>query len=114
MYNQSGHWGWIIGIVFLGLVAIALILKIMFGYKIIKAEKSKFLVYYPFRFRRESFSLSDLIQWQIVVIDTGKQPFEEVQAIFTNGKFTINLPENSNYQKFKQYFEKKAPKKKVK
>ncbi|QCK14101.1 hypothetical protein [Mangrovivirga cuniculi] len=114
LYNQNGHWGWLIGITFLGIIAVALVLKIMFGYKVIKAEKNKFLVYYPFRFRRESYLLNDLIQWEIIIIETGKQPFEEIKALFTNGKFSLNLPENGNYKKFKQFFEKKAPKKRVK
>jgi len=91
------------------------VIKIIWGYKIVKVTKDRFEIKHPFRLSVKKFNLRQLLLWKETSIKTGSGYFKELSLHFENGyKTTLSFQENTNYNRIIAYLLKKVPKKQTK
>ncbi len=118
--NSAIHdevWSWYHYLVFVVLspIALGILLRTLFNYKVVRIGKGKAMVRYPLRLRRYELSFKELKDWKETKIKTGSGMYRELEVSFDNGKqFTISLQEHSDYHKAINYMKKKHSQKEVK
>ena len=108
--EQAVWWAYVLAFLFYP-VALGLIFKVTWGYKIISLGSQKLEVKFPFRMKNKKYHLKQLVSWEESIVKTGSGPFKELTLRFDDGlKMTLSYHENSNYDKIFDYFSKNAAK----
>ena len=112
--SAEGWWlNYTLSILFLPL-GIAILIRQMWSYKIVKMDRNKLIIEYPIRFNKKSFVLKELEYWQETVIKTVNGQFKQVDLAFNQTKVTLAMQENTNYSKIVSYLSQKLAGKKIK
>lgn len=94
-----------------GPIGIAVLLKTVWGIKIVKITKERFEIRYPFRLQKFRFTGKDIQSWHIETIKTFGGKYEEMTVnMNTNRKITLSKQEHTDYDKARKYMEKKFKK----
>ncbi len=92
-------------------IALGLIIKVTWGYKIISLGSQKLEVSFPFRMKNKKYLLKQLVSWEESIVKTGSGLFKELTLRFDDGlKMTLSYHENSHYDKIFEYLSKNAAK----
>jgi hypothetical protein len=83
--------------------ALFLTYRIVFGYKVITADKGKIEVRQKFLLRDRKFDLRHLVDTDEVVIKTMNGDYSQLTLVFSNGTLKISRQEYSDYDKLKSY-----------
>ena len=114
IYQQNGWWlSYLLAGLFLPL-GLAILIRQLWAYKILKFDKNKVMVNYPLRLTTKTADLKDLQHWEETIIKTGSGQFKQIDLAFENLKVGLSMQENSSYQRVAGYLEKKAPRKRKK
>ncbi len=90
-------------------VALGLIIKVTWGYKIISLGNQKLEVKFPFRMKKKKYHLKQLASWEESIVKTGSGLFKELTLRFDDGfKMTLSYHENIHYDKIFDYLSKNA------
>lgn len=85
-------------------IALGLMIKITWGYKIISLGSQKLEVRFPFRMKKKKYHLKQLVTWEETMVKTGSMPFKELTLRFDDGlKIKLSYHENSNYDEIFDY-----------
>jgi hypothetical protein len=83
--------------------------KVILGYRILRIDKDKIMLTYPFKFRSYILGIKDLESWKESVVKTGSGLFKELQIKFKQKQsFKISNQEHTDYDKVFKYLERKA------
>jgi hypothetical protein len=109
---QGSTWffNWAMAIVFLP-IALILLLRQLFNYKIISLGNEKAQVWYPLRFRTIRGNLKDIEYWEETIIQTKTGIFKQLEIKFPQRSIKMSLQENTNYKEAVNYLKKKQAKK---
>ena len=108
--GQAVWWANVLAILFYS-IALGLIIKVTWGYKIISLGSQKLEVRFPFRLKKKKYNLKQLVSWEESIVKTGSWPFKELALRFDDGlKMTLSYHENSNYDKIFDYLSRNAGK----
>ena len=92
-------------------IALSLIIKITWGYKIISIGSQKIEVKFPFRMKKKKYHLKQLLSWEESMVKTGSVPFKELNLRFDDGNnIKLSYHENSNYDEIFNYLNRNAAK----
>jgi len=92
-------------------IALGLIIKITWGYKIISIGSQKIEVKFPFRMKKKKYHLKQLLSWEESMVKTGSVPFKELNLRFDDGNnIKLSYHENSNYDEIFNYLNRNAAK----
>jgi len=92
-------------------IALGLMIKITWGYKIISLGSQKLEVRFPFRMKKKKYHLKQLVTWEETMVKTGSMPFKELTLRFDDGlKMKLSYHENSNYDEIFNYLNGNAAK----
>jgi hypothetical protein len=108
--GSTWFFNWIMAIVFL-LVALVLILRQIFNYKIISLGNEKVQVWYPMRFHTIRGNLKDMEFWEETIIQTKTGIFKQLEIRFPQRSIKLSIQENTNYLESVNYLKKKQGKK---
>jgi len=108
---QSPAWWYSVLLGFVGMLALALLLRLFLGYRSLRLEGSTLTVHYPFRFSARKFNLQDLESWEEIEIKTWNTTFRQLVLVFPQKKLSLNDQEHSQYESFRKVLRKKAGKK---
>lgn len=92
-------------------LSLAVIVKTISSYKIIRLGKGKLSVSYPFLFKKRVMQMQDLISCSEEVIKTQGADFKQLTIKFEKERVKVSNQENSEYSKIYGYIKKKHPKK---
>jgi len=86
--------------------------KQLWGFKIIRIQKEKLNISYPFRFKKVNRKLREVKKWGETTVGTKSGTFRELTVLFETGNnLKMTLQENSNYEEVVNYLKIKLPKK---
>lgn len=92
-------------------IAIGLMIKITWGYKIISLGSQKIEVRFPFRMKKKKYHLKQLLTWEESIVKTGSVPFKELTLRFDDGNnLKLSYHENNNYDEIFNYLNRNAAK----
>jgi len=95
-------------------LATAILIKQLVGYKVVMLKNQTFKVKRPFIFNSHAFKTKDIQSWRETVIKTKNGNFQELTIATEKWRpLKLTLQENSNYQRIKDYLNKKIPKKRA-
>lgn len=98
----------------LGVVALAVTVKVLLGYKVIRIGQGMFSASYPLSFRKKVFPVQALQSWEEIVIKTKSGVYKELRLNFTGkSKVAISNHENSNYEEVLKYMLKKHSRQRI-
>ena len=90
-------------------IALGLIIKIIWGYKIISLGSQKIEVKFPFRMKKKKYHLKQLLSWEESMVKTGSVPFKELNLRFDDGNnMKLSYHENSHYDEIFNYLNRNA------
>ena len=96
-------------------LALIILIRQLAGYKIITIDKDTIKVAHPFLLKGFGFKAKEITGWEETVIKTKNGFFRELSIhTETNNLLKLTLQENSNYEKVKDFLQKKATGKKMK
>ncbi len=108
--GQPVWWAYTLAILFYP-IAISLIIKITWGYKIISVGSQKIEVKFPFRMQKKKYYLRQVLTWEETMVKTGSVPFKELNLRFDDGNnMKLSYHENSNYDEIFNYLNRNAAK----
>ncbi len=115
LYNfinyESRYWYQYVIFVVVTPVALAVIIKTINSYKIIRLGKGKLSVNYPLLLKKRVMQLQDLISCSEEVIKTQGADFKQLTINFEREIVKLSNQENSEYPKIYSYLKRKHPKK---
>ena len=113
---ETGVWKWYnyIAVYFFGPLAFILAMRMLWKFKVLGVGKMVLSVWYPFRFSKRRFDLTEIEFWNEEQVKTGKTLFRELEINFGGSKVKISNQENGSYDQIFRYLNKKLPKKKQK
>ncbi len=101
--GQAIWWAYTLTMLFYP-IALGLMIKITWGYKIISLGSQKLEIRFPFRMKKKKYHLKQLVRWEESIVKTGSVPFKELTLRFDDGlKMKLSYHENSNYDKILNY-----------
>lgn len=93
-------------------LALGLATKLIFGYKIIEVGKEKIDIFFPTRFKRQSYKIKEIDFWQETQVKTATGTYKEVQIQFADKKkLSLSYQEHTEYPQVIKYLKKKCAKK---
>ena len=108
--GQSVWWAYTLAFLFYP-IALGLIIKIIWGYKIISLGSQEIEVKFPFRMKKKKYHLKQLLSWEESMVKTGSVPFKELNLRFDDGNnIKLSYHENSNYDEIFNYLNRNAAK----
>ena len=112
---QGSTWffNYLMAIVFL-FIAIILMLRQMFNYKIISLGNNKIQVWYPLRFHTIRAPLIEMEYWEETIIQTKTGIFKQLEIVFPGRTIKMSIQENSHYQEVVNYLKKNLAQKRNK
>ncbi len=105
--SQHSFW-YYLGIVLLLLIGLPITARFFYNYKIIEAKKGKISIKKPFIFREKVLLLNDLEESKEQTIKTFNAEYKLFTARFKGGFLEISNQEYDNYEKLKQYIQRKT------
>ena len=96
---------------FLAVLAFSITVRLFLNYKVITTAKGKIIVSKPFLFMKLKFDLSELSDYQEVIVKTLNTQHKELKFRFKSRVFKVSNQEYHNYESFKSYLDKNVPKK---
>ncbi len=110
--NSIIHWVLLVAV---ASIALAISVKYIGGYKIVELAKDRIKVNYPFRFKKVTYTVKGIANWQETEIKTKSGLYKQVAIRFESGKsLQLSDQENTNYTKVKGYLLQKCKRKEVK
>ena len=95
-------------------IGTGLLLKMILGYRVVRAGKNKISVQFPFRRSQYSISLKDISRWDETQIKTMGTYYSEITIQDATGrKIKLSMQENTQYEKVLHYLNSKCKKKKT-
>lgn len=102
-----------LGVIFFP-IGLGLLLRLLFGYRVVTIGKEKFDIHFPSRFNRKSYKVKDVTKWKETQVKTVSGTFKELEIYFNDNKhITLSIQEHTDYPKVLQYLKKKCGKLKV-
>ncbi len=96
-------------------LALIILIRQLAGYKIITINKDTIKVAHPFILQGYGFKVKEITGWEETIIKTKNGFYKELSIrTDTANLLKLTLQENSNYEKVKDFLQKKAAGKKMK
>lgn len=95
-------------------IALGVLIKTAFNYKITIIAKNKIQVKKPLALSERSYQIRDIKSWEELKIKTASGIYLQLEISFENGdKLSLGKQEHTEYEKIKKYLSQKAGKKKL-
>lgn len=108
-------WFYLIAASLITLVILMLLVKMMAGFRFIRAGKDQIIVKLPLRGIQKTYPVSEILAWEEEVILANKKEFRNLTIAFSDHQsISISNHEHDAYGDMVRYVRKKAPKKEVK
>lgn len=91
----------------------AMLLRIIWDYKIISFRKNRVEVKWPVRLKNKQYPLNEISEWKEEKVKTFGSTFRELTIMSGKEKVKLSNQEFTNYPKAFQYMKKKAARKEV-
>lgn len=93
-------------------LALVILIRMFWGYKIVTFGKERVSIRYPFRFTSHAIPLKELSSWKETKVSTKTGTYREIEIKSDVVSIKINYQEHSSYNEALKYLEKKAKKRK--
>ncbi len=110
LQNTENTLWYYVGIAVLLLIGLPITIRFFYNYKVIEAKKGKINIKKPFLLKEKVLMLNDLEESHEQTIKTFNTEYKLFTARFKNGFLEISNQEYDNYDKLKQYIQKKGKK----
>lgn len=105
-------WYQFLAAIILGPLALGLLAKVIFGYKIVSIGKERIDIKFPTKFTNKAYTLKDVDFWKEEEVKTGTGTYKELEVRFhSGGKLNLSYQEHTNYSAVIKYLKKKCAKK---
>ena len=84
-------------------LGLAILMRQLWSYKIVRIDKSKLFIKYPLRFSQKALTLKEISYWEETIIKTGNGQFKQVEMVFDHEKVQLTMQENTNYSRILTY-----------
>ncbi len=102
---------WMILVYSSGPIGLVVLIRVLFGWKVIRIGKDKFEVHFPFKFSRKKLDGKEMVGWKKNTIKTFGGVYEEIVCKFKSGdSITLSRQEHTDFDKALKYMTKKYKK----
>ena len=84
-------------------LGLAILMRQLWSYKIVRIDKSKLFIKYTLRFSQKALTLKEISYWEETIIKTGNGQFKQVEMVFDHEKVQLTMQENTNYSRILTY-----------